>query len=328
MPDAAAPAGYSFASVAAILQTAESKLRYWAQTGLVGPSLRANGKALFSFRDLVSVKAAKELTDRGFRAADIRRALVAAREHLPTLEHPLDRLRVAFDGDSLVVLTEGAVFEPTGQRVFDFGVAELAERASAVTAAEPPPAPVIPAVRAPTPPAGGRERARAPSPPTAAPDAHPRSAYEWFLEGLRRGADALTREDAITAYRKALALDPGLAAARTNLGILLYQRGEVDAARAEFEAALAGDPEQAEARFNLGNLLLERGDVEVAAAELRRVLALAPDFADAHFNLATALERLGSRAQAREHLERYLALSGGTEADPWAAEARARLERL
>ena len=123
-------------------------------------------------------------------------------------------------------------------------------------------------------------------------------------EATARDGDA--RAEA--CYRRALALDAGLAAAHTNLGHLAYARGDVAAARAEFEAALALDPEQPEARFNLANLILEAGDLELAVAELRRVLQSAPDFADAHYNLAVALGRLGGRAQARAHLERYLGL--------------------
>src|SRR3569832_439026 len=125
---------------------------------------------------------------------------------------------------------------------------------------------------------------------------------------------------------KAPTMDAGLAAAHSNLGHLAYGRGDVAGARTEFEAALALDPEQPEARFNLANMILEAGDLELAVAELRRVLQAEPDFADAHYNLAVALGRLGGRAQARAHLERYIGLESNP--TPWAAEARALIERL
>ena len=72
-------ATYSFGGAAKILDIAESKLRYWAQVGFVGPSGRRGGKPVFSFQDLVSVKAAKELVDRGFKAAEIRKAIEGVR---------------------------------------------------------------------------------------------------------------------------------------------------------------------------------------------------------------------------------------------------------
>ena len=72
-------AAYTFGGVAKILDIAESKLRYWAQVGFVGPSGRRGGKPVYSFQDLVSVKAAKELHDRGFKASEIRKALDGVR---------------------------------------------------------------------------------------------------------------------------------------------------------------------------------------------------------------------------------------------------------
>jgi tetratricopeptide (TPR) repeat protein len=288
--------GYTFGAVAEILGISESKLRYWSQSGFVGPSLRRGGKQVFSFQDLVSVKAAKELVERGFSTAQIRKALETVRVALPGVDRPLDRFRVAFDGDALVVVDEGAAFELSGQRVFDFGLGELAARAA------PEATPL----------------ARAAATP-----------YDAFLEGLRHeeaGDDA----KAEACYRRALDGDAALAAAHTNLGAIAHRRGDVDGARRSFEAALGCDPDQPEARYNLASLLYEAGEVEVAVSELRRVVQAAPAFADAHYNLATALERLGSKRQAREHLERYLALvdEGGDSLRDWINEARARLSRL
>jgi tetratricopeptide (TPR) repeat protein len=309
-------ATYTFAGVAKILEVAESKLRYWAQVGFVGPSVRRGSKQLYTFQDLVSVKAAKELVDRGFKAADIRKALDHVRTSLPHVDRPLDRIRVAFDGVTLVVVDDGDAFEITGQRVFDFGLADLARRVSDVRDVREAPARAVPGP-GPVPPLDGDPAAAA------------RTAYEWFMEGMRLEAAGGVEEDegAEACYRKALALDPGLAAAHTNLGNLAHRRHEPGRAREAFEAALALDPDQPEARFNLANLILEDGgDLELAVAELRRVVQIAPDFADAHYNLAVALERLGGRAQARAHLERYLVLE--EDAAPWAQQARALIERL
>jgi tetratricopeptide (TPR) repeat protein len=310
----AAGAMYSFAGAAKILGVPESKLRYWAQVGFVGPSVRRGGKPHYSFQDLVSVKAAKELVDRGFKAGEIRKAIEEVRATLPHVDRPLDRLRVAFDGTKLVVVDEGSAFESSGQKLFDFGLAELAGMG------EPG--------RAPGPPRDGLGRPELDLPHAIDPGSPKRQAYDWFVEGTRAELSSGGEGDARAehCYREALALDAGLAAARTNLGSLAYRRGDAAAAREAFEAALALDPDQPEARFNLANLVLENGDLELAVAELRRVLQTAPDFADAHYNLAVALERLGGRAAARAHLEHYLSLE--PEATPWAEQARALIERL
>jgi DNA-binding transcriptional MerR regulator len=313
-------ATYTFAGVAKILEISESKLRYWSQVGFVGPSVRRGGKQLFNFQDLVSVKAAKELADRGFKTAQVRKALDAVRASLPHIDRPLDRIRVSFDGQALVVVDEGGAYDVTGQRVFDFGLGDLARRITDVGQ-------------------GGRVLLVTPlsegddvggGDGTPGPGESARNAYDWFVEGTRleertdiEGSEA----QAARAYRRALALDAGLAPAHTNLGNIAYRSGDRPRARECFETALALDPDQPEARFNLANLILEEGDLELAVAELRRVLQIAPDFADAHFNLAVALERLGGRAQARAHLERYLKLEPEPAA-PWAEQARALIARL
>ena len=313
-------ATYSFGGAAKILDIAESKLRYWAQVGFVGPSGRRAGRPVYSFQDLVSVKAAKELVDRGFKAAEIRKAIEGVRAALPHLDRPLDRLRVAFDGTRLVVVDDQSAFEPTGQKVFDFGLGELADKVGYTPASHAPealaPAAAVPLAETPKP-----DKPKAKGTFTSA-----RSAYDWFVEGTRAEAAGGDDARADSCYREALALDPGLAAARTNLGGLAYRAGDAAAAREAFEAALALDPDQPEARFNLANLVLESGDLELAVAEFRRVLQSDPEFADAHFNLAVALERLGGRSQARAHLEHYLALEPTTSS--WAEQARALIARL
>jgi DNA-binding transcriptional MerR regulator len=317
-------ATYTFAGVAKILEISESKLRYWSQVGFVGPSVRRGGKQLFNFQDLVSVKAAKELADRGFKAGDVRKALEAVRASLPHIARPLDRIRVSFDGKALVVVDEGGAYDVSGQRVFDFGLGDLARRITDVDGSA--------RVLLVTPLSGTGEDAGNDAITTgAAPGGAPRrSAYDWFVEGTRMESRADLPdgdEQAARAYRRALALDPGLAPAHTNLGNIAYRAGDRVRARDSFQTALALDPDQPEARFNLANLILEEGDLELAVAELRRVLQIVPEFADAHFNLAVALERLGGRAAARAHLERYIKLEPEPAA-PWAEQARALIEKL
>jgi len=297
---------YGFSAAARILGVSESKLRYWSQSGFIGPSLRRAGRQVYSFQDLVSVRAAKELVDRGFQPASIRKALEQVRMKLPSVDRPLDKLRVAWDGSSLSLVDGGVTFEVSGQRRFDFGLSELADRAAEISALT--------------------GTSRAPNATAAEPIA-PLGAYQWFSRGLDK--EALPEEAAAAeeCYRKALESDPGLAAAHTNLGGLAYRRGDVARARTEFEAALSLDPEQPEARYNLASILYQQGEIERAASELRRVVQQSPWFADAHYNLATALEKLGSKHQAADHLHRYIDLESQKPAapSPWLKEAQARL---
>lgn len=271
-------ATFSARDVAQIVGISESRVRYWAQTGVVGPSDRASGRGAYTFQDLVGVKAAKELLDGGVTLQRARKNLEALRSQLG-VDRPLSKMRVRSDGERLLVSDGGASFEPlTGQLVMDFALDELHGRLADFAAAA-----------------------------AAPPDARAASAWSWFVEGGQceaRGDD----EGAIGAYQRALAGDPALAAAHTNLGNLHYRRGERGEARAAYERALALDPEQPEARYNLGNLLDDIGEADGARMEWFRVVAACPEFADAHWNLAVACARDGDAETARLYLRRYQSL--------------------
>lgn len=289
---------YTARDVAEIVGLQESRVRYWAQTGVVGPSERKGGRALYSFQDVVGVKAAKELLDSGLSLQRVRKNLEALKAQLPQVDKPLAQLRIVSDGESLVVATPEAPFEPaSGQLVMDFAVQALEGRAAEVV----------------------RLKAEEKT------DARESSAYAWFLEGCRLDGDPAHEDEALTAYQNALGLDPHLAAAHTNIGNLLYRRGDATTARRHYEAALALDPDQPEARYNLANILDEQGEPERAIAEWYRVLTFCPEFVDAHFNLAMALLRDGAEVRARRHLERYLAFDDEGE---WADRARELIASL
>jgi tetratricopeptide (TPR) repeat protein len=290
---------YTSRDVAEIVGLKESRVRYWAQTGFVGPSQRLRGKAVYSFGDLVGVRTAKELLDRGVTLQHARKSLDALRTQLPQVDRPLAQLRVVSDGEKLVV-TGDAPYEPlSGQLVMSFEVGELAGRAAAVLRLD---------------------EARREAPLERAD-----TAYAWFVEGVRLDADPERSDEALIAYQKALEADPRLAAAYTNMGRLLCARGEVGEARAAYGRALELDPEQPEARYNLANLLDDVGEHDQAIAEWQRVLAGCPEFADAHFNLASAYLQRGASSAAKHHLVRYLELDESSE---WAGQARTLLASL
>jgi tetratricopeptide (TPR) repeat protein len=289
---------YGARDVSQIVGLSESRVRYWAQTGFVGPSQRQGGRPLYTFQDLIGLKAAKELLDRGLSIQRVRKALDALRAQLPDVERPLERLRVLSDGERLVVVDDGAAFEPlSGQLVMDFDVGALSGRV----------AEVMELVR--------------PEPPRELP------LYDRFVEAMQLDGDPAREAEALAAYHALLAEEPGFAAVHNNLGALLHRSGRLDEAREAFRRALELDPEQPEARYNLGNLLADAGDEAGALAAWTRVADDCPEFADAHFNLGVAFAREGAAARARAHLTHYLALEpDGT--SEWAERARAVLASL
>jgi len=95
----------------------------------------------------------------------------------------------------------------------------------------------------------------------------------WFhlAEADRLGFDD---DDALASYDRALACDPGHAPARMNRGMLRFELGRPDEARADLEQLVAGaagdDPVYASAHLFLARIHLRAGDREKADASYAR----------------------------------------------------------
>jgi len=135
-------------------------------------------------------------------------------------------------------------------------------------------------------------------------------AEEYFraASALDDGDDS-TREDAAAAYRKALELDPHLAAALINLANIHYGRDELVEAQALYERAIEIESDFFEAHFNLGNIHHDLNRFDEAQACYREALRLNPFYADAHFYLAVTFEKMGLSQEARPHWRAYQQLA-------------------
>lgn len=297
---------YSIRDVARILAVQESRLRYWMQTGFVGPTVRKGGRFYYTFTDLVAVKAAKDLLAAELPLQKARKAVESLKKVLPNDTHPHSKLRVCSDGETIVALKDDVAFEPvSGQVVMAFTLPAFSEHIAEVLA--------MPRVD----PSAPQEVTDAPTEANGGT-----TAYRHFVEACA-AMDRGETETAEHLFRQAIDLEPHMAAALTNLGNLVYRQGELEEARRLYERALEHDPNQPEARYNLANLLEDLGETDLAIAELRKVCAAAPEFADAHYNLGLMLAQVGGTSQAKQYLERYLELDGASE---WATHARTFLE--
>jgi tetratricopeptide (TPR) repeat protein len=126
-------------------------------------------------------------------------------------------------------------------------------------------------------------------------------------------------EEAATAYRRALEIDPYLVPALINLANIHYSRDEIAEAQALYERAIALEPDVFEAHFNLANILHDLGRYRQAQACYRDALKLNPAYADAHFYLAVTLEKNGQSQEARAHWKSYQQLAPNGE---WVELAR------
>jgi tetratricopeptide (TPR) repeat protein len=100
-------------------------------------------------------------------------------------------------------------------------------------------------------------------------------------------------EAALAEYRTALRLKPDFTAAHNSLGIALKARKDLDGAIAEYRLAIGLKPGFAMAHYNLGNALKARGDLDEAIAEYRASTRIDPEYTDAHGNLGAALQDKG-----------------------------------
>jgi predicted O-linked N-acetylglucosamine transferase (SPINDLY family) len=96
-------------------------------------------------------------------------------------------------------------------------------------------------------------------------------------------------DEAIAAYGKAIAVKPDHAMAHSNLGVTLREQGKLDEAISAYQRAIAIEPDYAEAHSNLGSALRAQGKLDEAIVVFRRALAIRPDLAGVHSNLGNAL---------------------------------------
>jgi tetratricopeptide (TPR) repeat protein len=126
---------------------------------------------------------------------------------------------------------------------------------------------------------------------------------------LGRSLAAQGRHDeAVESYRQAIALKPDDAEALGNLAAAYHQLKRYEEAIGYFEQALALQPGLAEAHNDIGNALVALERTEEAVERYRRALAITPQFADAHNNIGNALVILDRHREAVPHFMTSLAI--------------------
>jgi tetratricopeptide (TPR) repeat protein len=278
---------YTRRDVGRILGVNASRLRYWERLRLVRPRARW-GERFYSFGDLVSLRTMQRLTERRIPARRVRRAINLVEQQIGTTPLSLHQLRFIEQGRDVLVIPPGDTrpFNPLKQQwAFSF------------SAVNP------------------RDKLRSLSGPTI---------EDLFRAAIECETDQDTLPDAIGYYRQILVLSPDWVEAHINLGVALYQTGDVDAARAAFLEAVRLDPWNGICRYNLGCVLEEQGEIDEAIRHLRCAARALPNHADARFNLALAYEKRGQRKLAREQWMLYLRHAPN---GPWAEQARSHLKQ-
>src|SRR5271170_7628414 len=275
---------YTRADLQRILNVSDKQLKQWEEFQFVAP-LAPAAKEFYDFRDLIALRTAKQLIEKGISPTRLRHSLEALRRKLSEVKSPLTELRIVSNGKDLIVEgASGGQLEPiSGQFLLNFATRELVENVRMM------------------------------------PE---RNADSWFRQALEYDADPATRKQAIEAYDRVLALNPGHIDALLNRGTLAFEDGQLEAARDYFARGVALEPQNSVARFNLGSTLDDLGLLQEARQHLRLAVRLDPQNSDARYTLATVCDKLGSEEEAREHWLAYLRLEP---ASPGSEYARERL---
>ena len=281
MSGVAARSEYTTGDVARLLGWSRSAVRRAARNGYVRAGRDSRGRYLFSFQDLVALRAVRQLKESGLSERRIAQALGRLVDELPA-EKTLAAVRLVADGDRVVVEDGGEIYNPeTGQRVLDF---EGSVRSSSAAPLEHGPR--------------GDDAGEGPD----------LAAEEWYLLGVELETD--NPLEAKRAYRKALELDDTLGDAHLNLGRLFHEEGRLRNAETCYRAAVSHSPGDATAHFNLAVALEDLGRPMEALWAYEQAIRIDPEYADAYYNVAGIYERLGKRAEAVRYLKTYKSLTG------------------
>jgi predicted RNase H-like HicB family nuclease len=112
------------------------QIDYWDSTHFIKPSLKeaagyGSGR-LYSFEDIVQLKVAKTLIDKGVSLQKIRKAITYLKKNFPDVKKPLAEMRFLTDGETIFVLTRDnkAILDTLakGQMVFALALGEIIEQ--------------------------------------------------------------------------------------------------------------------------------------------------------------------------------------------------------
>ena len=116
------------------------------------------------------------------------------------------------------------------------------------------------------------------------------------------------REEAVAAYRRAVAVKPDYVRAHVSLGGVLTELGRFEAAVTHCQSAVSLDPASVAARTSLATALQRAGRLAEAAQAWREIIDLDPDRAESYHQLALRLAELTLFKEAVHCHDRAIAL--------------------
>ena len=328
---------YTPRMLAQLLDVSVATIRRWHRRGLIVPAHQINKLPYFDFQEIASARRIARWIQSGQSPAEIERQLVKlakslSSENSASNQRPLSQLSIIVEGQQVLLRAGEGLAAADGQLLFNFDAGDTESAAGNLRvvgldddddevydyqnkddddATEQPSfqddalADVLPFPQFDS--YSDREQEKT-------PDQFLALATELEDEGDVEGAVEVCRSLGL-----AHGTTPDLS---FRIAELLYQLGDLPAARERYYSAIEQDESFVEARASLGCLLSEMGQAKLAVAAFRGALDYHQNFADAHFHLARLLDEMGRCDEATKHWEAFLEIAPKS---PWAQEARSRM---
>ena len=298
---------YTPAMLAELLSVPVATVRRWHRRGLIQPAHQFKKLPYFDFQEVASARRIARLIDSGQSPAAIESRLskLASDGHG---HRPLSQLSIIVSGKDVLLRQGDGLIEPGGQQLLAFESAVLPgdDGLDQDDSEDQPPATVgFPLLQA------GSDDA----------EVSPEDLLELAIDFEDDGDSAA----AIGCYRTILLADGPKADIVFRVAELLYQTGDLNAARERYYQAIELEPSYVEARASLGCVLMELGESELAISSFKGALDQHRNYPDVHFHLAKIFTEAGRTYETIGYWESLLQLAPRS---PWAEEAGAELERL
>lgn len=131
-------------------------------------------------------------------------------------------------------------------------------------------------------------------------------AYDFLIKGDTHRLRDET-EDAIRAYEKAVAINPGFTEAFVGMARCFRRKGDLKRALKAFQKALGLNQFDKEVHLEMAKCYNEAGFMSKGIQHFRHALRIDPEYIDAKFNLALCLELQGDLAEPTRLYEEILA---------------------